>query len=86
MLIDIQESYFGLPVQVVGLKPGEFVHVMGDTHVYANHIEPLQEQLLNSPRHFPVSGCQSLICLVVFKLFLPMSSWSLFLLSTSMCL
>ncbi|MEW5316864.1 MAG: hypothetical protein WDW38_008208 [Sanguina aurantia] len=39
--------------QVVGLQPGEFVHVMGDTHVYANHIEPLKEQLLNTPRHFP---------------------------------
>lgn len=36
-----------------GLKPGEFVHVMGDTHVYANHVDPLKEQLKNSPRHFP---------------------------------
>lgn len=41
-------------MQVVGLKPGEFVHVMGDTHVYANHVDPLKEQLKNAPRHFPV--------------------------------
>lgn len=40
--------------QVTGLRPGEFVHVMGDTHVYANHVEPLQEQLNNTPRHLPV--------------------------------
>jgi len=39
--------------QVCGLHPGEFVHVMGDTHVYANHVEPLKEQLKNAPRHFP---------------------------------
>lgn len=43
--------------QVCGLKPGDFVHVMGDAHVYANHVEPLKEQLKNSPRHFPVSQC-----------------------------
>ena len=39
--------------QVAGLKPGEFVHMMGDTHVYANHVGPLTEQLANAPRHFP---------------------------------
>ena len=26
-------------------QPGEFVHTTGDTHVYSNHIEPLQEQV-----------------------------------------
>lgn len=30
------------------------VHVLGDAHVYANHVEPLQQQLQNSPRPFPV--------------------------------
>lgn len=40
---------------VCGLRPGEFVHVLGDAHVYTNHIEPLQEQLQNQPRPFPVS-------------------------------
>lgn len=39
--------------QVCGLRPGEFVHMMGDTHVYSNHVEPLKEQLKNAPLHFP---------------------------------
>eukprot|EP00775_Hariotina_reticulata_P006877 gene6877-7093_t len=39
--------------QVCHLKPGEFVHVSGDAHVYMNHVEPLKQQLLNVPRHFP---------------------------------
>lgn len=46
--------------QVCGLKPGEFVHVLGDAHVYANHVDPLKEQLQNVPRHLPV--CQ-LLCM-----------------------
>lgn len=37
------------------MQPGEFVHMMGDTHIYANHVEPLKEQLRNPPKHFPVS-------------------------------
>lgn len=36
------------------MQAGEFVHMMGDTHIYANHVEPLKEQLRNAPRHFPV--------------------------------
>ncbi len=36
------------------LKPGEFVHVLGDTHVYKNHILPLKEQLRRYPNPFPV--------------------------------
>jgi dihydrofolate reductase/thymidylate synthase len=40
-------------LQVCGLRPGEFVHTCGDAHVYANHVEPLKQQLLNPPRHFP---------------------------------
>ena len=48
-------------MQVCGLRPGEFVHMMGDTHVYANHVGPLKEQLLNEPRHFPVSSRQSFL-------------------------
>jgi len=39
--------------QVCGLKPGDFVHSLGDTHVYNNHIEPLREQLLRQPTPFP---------------------------------
>jgi len=32
---------------------GEFIHVIGDAHVYKNHVEPLQTQLQNTPRPFP---------------------------------
>ncbi|WIA20221.1 hypothetical protein OEZ85_006063 [Tetradesmus obliquus] len=39
--------------QVCGLQPGEFVHTLGDAHVYSNHVEPLKQQLENAPRHFP---------------------------------
>merc|ERR1719384_616456 len=39
--------------QVCGLKAGDFVHVIGDTHVYQNHIEPLKQQLERDPRPFP---------------------------------
>lgn len=30
---------------VCKLKPGEFVHTLGDAHVYSNHVEPLKEQV-----------------------------------------
>ena len=39
--------------QVCGLKAGDFVHTIGDAHVYLNHIEPLQRQLRRKPRPFP---------------------------------
>lgn len=38
---------------VTDLKPGDFVHTMGDTHVYLNHVDPLKEQLQRTPRPFP---------------------------------
>merc|ERR1719190_271079 len=40
--------------QVCGLQPGEFVHTLGNAHVYQNHVEPLQTQLQRTPRPFPV--------------------------------
>jgi dihydrofolate reductase/thymidylate synthase len=40
--------------QVCGLKPGEFIHSMGNAHVYENHIEALKTQLERTPRPFPV--------------------------------
>merc|ERR1711988_34100 len=40
--------------QVCGLKPGDFVHTMGNTHVYLNHEDPLKVQLERVPRPFPV--------------------------------
>ncbi|KAJ2721316.1 Thymidylate synthase [Coemansia sp. Benny D115] len=42
-----------LIAHVTGLRPGWFVHCMGDTHIYANHVEPLKEQLKREPRAFP---------------------------------
>ena len=40
--------------QVAGLKPGEFVHTLGDAHLYLNHIEQADEQLTRTPRPLPV--------------------------------
>ncbi|XP_019169426.1 PREDICTED: bifunctional dihydrofolate reductase-thymidylate synthase-like [Ipomoea nil] len=39
---------------VSGLVPGEFVHVIGDAHVYRTHVRPLQDQLQKLPRPFPI--------------------------------
>ena len=39
--------------QVVGLEAGEFVHVLGDAHVYCNHTDALEEQVKREPRPFP---------------------------------
>lgn len=39
--------------QVCGLKRGEFIHSLGDAHVYSNHVEPLKEQLKRCPHPFP---------------------------------
>ncbi|KAL5073624.1 hypothetical protein RYX36_012608 [Vicia faba] len=35
------------------LVPGDFIHVLGDAHVYQTHVRPLQEQLHNLPKPFP---------------------------------
>ncbi|HSW96616.1 MAG TPA: thymidylate synthase [Candidatus Saccharimonadales bacterium] len=38
---------------VTGLKVGEFVHTLGDAHIYSNHYEQVAEQLTREPRPFP---------------------------------
>jgi thymidylate synthase len=40
--------------QVTGLKPGDFVHSLGDTHLYSNHLEQARLQLTRAPRALPV--------------------------------
>jgi thymidylate synthase len=40
--------------QVTGLKPGEFIHTLGDAHLYLNHLEQADEQLRRTPRSPPV--------------------------------
>lgn len=39
--------------QVTGLRPGEFVHALGDAHLYLNHLEQAHEQLTREPRALP---------------------------------
>jgi thymidylate synthase len=39
--------------QVTGLKAGEFIHTLGDAHLYANHFEQAREQLRRTPKPLP---------------------------------
>ncbi|MDO4367098.1 MAG: thymidylate synthase [Bacteroidales bacterium] len=39
--------------KVLGLQPGDFVHTLGDTHIYLNHFEQVKEQLDRTPRSLP---------------------------------
>lgn len=39
--------------QCAGLRPGEFIHTLGDAHIYTNHIEQVNLQLSRTPRELP---------------------------------
>jgi len=39
--------------KVVGLEPGEFVHTLGDAHLYSNHLDQARLQLTRTPRPLP---------------------------------
>ena len=39
--------------QVCGLKPKEFIHTLGDAHIYSNHVEQAKLQLTREPRPLP---------------------------------
>lgn len=40
--------------QVCGYRPGEFIHTLGDAHLYSNHLEQARLQLSRAPRQLPV--------------------------------
>jgi thymidylate synthase len=42
-----------MAAQVTGLKPGEFIHTLGDAHLYSNHLEQARLQLTRTPRALP---------------------------------
>ena len=39
--------------QVCGLQPGEFIHTLGDAHIYLDHVEQVKEQLIREPLPMP---------------------------------
>lgn len=47
--------------QVTGLKPGEFIHTLGDAHLYLNHIEQAKLQLTREPRPLPTIKINSTV-------------------------
>jgi thymidylate synthase len=47
--------------QATGLQPGDFVHTLGDAHLYANHLEQTRTQLQREPRRLPTMQINSAV-------------------------
>ncbi len=47
--------------QITGYRPGEFIHTLGDAHIYLNHIEQVRLQLTREPRQLPVMKLNPLV-------------------------
>ena len=45
--------------QVTGLEVGEFIHTIGDAHIYLNHIDQVKEQLSRTPKEAPILNMNS---------------------------
>ena len=39
--------------KITGYKPGKFIHILGDTHIYEGHYDAVQEQISRIPYQFP---------------------------------
>jgi len=48
-----------MAAQVTGLKPKEFIHTLGDAHIYRNHFKQVREQLKRKPRKLPIMKLNS---------------------------
>jgi thymidylate synthase len=60
------DSFLGIPfnifsysmllvmmANVTNLKPGKFIHIVGDFHAYADHVGVIQQQIMRQPYQFP---------------------------------
>ena len=59
-----------MTAQVTGLEPGEFVHTLGDAHIYLNHIDQVKLQLTRDPYPLPqmkINPERKNICDFVFE-------------------
>ena len=56
--------------KLTGLKPGEFIHTIGDAHIYIDHIDAIKKQLEREPRPFPfveIDSTKEYTCVEDFK-------------------